>query len=721
MRPTFLAIAMVLALHGEADAQSDRPLRIEAPSPGHVVHVGDSVSIRWTSHDSTRPVNVDISLDDGATWQPIARVTGRSQVSWTPMQRSERLVRARVRQDIPSSSAPATVALTHDQSVSDIEFSRDGRLVATIAYDRVLRIWDAESGSLEWSAALTSKRSGERLRSRITFSPDGRMLVVSMTTLSYRDTAELFDVGLRRSIDVIPDVGEQMAFSDDGRRIICEAGIYNLGDEQWDVLFSSAGELPATAVMPLRDGRHVIQTDCAEGSIRWYETASGTVERETGQAWEDGIDGAAISPNGRVFAAVMANSALQLRGSDRGEIIAVQPGGFHDGCSWVGVDFSRDGTLIARTTRWNAAQILDAFDLSVSHTIVGRYGDLAAVAFDPSGRRLAIAGQEGVGRIVSFRAGVISAVTPSIRVEVARTRIRPTAVTLGPLIIPGNPPRVGAYSIVNESQSTLPLTPIGIAGRDADAFALAEADRQPTQLVGAGDHARATITFAPERDGPFEAWLTVVVAGDTIAYPITGLAVRRQLHTPITRVEFDQIPAGDRSTRVITRIVVNEDSIPHAVAISLRGAGAQSAFALIEGAGTFLIPGGSTMAVQVRFSPKAPGDFVDVLEIAHDGVGPRLDVELVARAGNFRAFSDASIDASRPRIVPNPASSHALIERTGSSLARLRLFDVVGRTVLDRAFEGQTHLLALDGVPTGIYRLVVDESGASFSSTLVVQ
>jgi WD40 repeat protein len=60
-------------------------------------------------------------------------------------------------------------------SITGVSFSPDGRLLATIGADNIIRILDAASGN-----EVRSLSTGSQIVSSVVFSPDGRELVVTM-------------------------------------------------------------------------------------------------------------------------------------------------------------------------------------------------------------------------------------------------------------------------------------------------------------------------------------------------------------------------------------------------------------------------------------------------------------------------------------------------------------------------------------------------------------
>src|SRR5262249_22496174 len=108
--------------------------------------------------------------------------------------------------------------LRHEAGVTDVAFSRDGRHVASVDRDGVVKVWDIRTG-----------REGLRIQAHdkpaacVAFSPDGH----SLATGSQDRTIKIWDVDTRQPIRILP--GDQdwitsVAFSPDGRRLASASG-----------------------------------------------------------------------------------------------------------------------------------------------------------------------------------------------------------------------------------------------------------------------------------------------------------------------------------------------------------------------------------------------------------------------------------------------------------------------------------------------------------------
>jgi WD40 repeat protein len=103
----------------------------------------------------------------------------------------------------------------HSNTLSDLAFSPDGQMLATVSHDRKLRLWDAQTG--EELYTIVAHRDWVR---SVDFAPDGWSLVTSgddgRVRLWHAETGQL--------LLELPDEGHgvwKARFSPDGRRVAC--------------------------------------------------------------------------------------------------------------------------------------------------------------------------------------------------------------------------------------------------------------------------------------------------------------------------------------------------------------------------------------------------------------------------------------------------------------------------------------------------------------------
>ncbi len=132
---------------------------------------------------------------------------------------------------------------SHYLAINAVAASPDGRLLATGGHDRVVRLWDSQTGELVRTLRPPSQDIG--LEGRIyalAFAPDGRHLAVA-GSLRYWDAAEgrgsgvyLFDTSSGQLLRHLPgtpsspeyDRGYRLVFSRDGQRLFLLSGKINV-------------------------------------------------------------------------------------------------------------------------------------------------------------------------------------------------------------------------------------------------------------------------------------------------------------------------------------------------------------------------------------------------------------------------------------------------------------------------------------------------------------
>ena len=90
-------------------------------------------------------------------------------------------------------------------AVSQIVFSRDGKLLASAGEDRMVRLWDVQTGKelrkLEGHSGAQGKGiAGGQIVTSVALSPDGKMLA---SAAAFENTVRLWDVASGRQLRTI--------------------------------------------------------------------------------------------------------------------------------------------------------------------------------------------------------------------------------------------------------------------------------------------------------------------------------------------------------------------------------------------------------------------------------------------------------------------------------------------------------------------------------------
>jgi WD40 repeat protein len=117
----------------------------------------------------------------------------------------------------------------HDQEVATLALAPDGKTLASGSYDGTVCLWDVEAGSVRHTLKVRASKV-----TSVAFAPDGKTLatggVVPVNVRRFRDLNQsdqvrLWDVDRGQQLRALPQRGQNVLFTPDGRTLI-SAGLY---------------------------------------------------------------------------------------------------------------------------------------------------------------------------------------------------------------------------------------------------------------------------------------------------------------------------------------------------------------------------------------------------------------------------------------------------------------------------------------------------------------
>ncbi len=287
----------------------------------------------------------------------------------------------------------AAILTGHQDAVTSVCFSPDGRFLATGSLDRTARLWDL-------SAKQIVLRGHRGPVESVCFSPDSQ----SVATASDDRTVRLWDLSGKQIGAFRAHQGpvESVCFSPDGRFLAtCSddrtAKLWNLSGKQ--IVEFTGHEDWVKSVCLSGDGRF-LATGSHDRTARLWDLSGKLIAEFTGH--EDWVKSVSISPDGRLLATVSDDGTLrvwELSGSP----IAVFQG--HQG-PVKSVCFSPDSQLIATGSDDRTARL---WDLSGSNiTLKGHQGGVESVCFSPDGRFVATGSSDRTVRVWDLSGNLIA-------------------------------------------------------------------------------------------------------------------------------------------------------------------------------------------------------------------------------------------------------------------------------------------------------------------------
>jgi WD40 repeat protein len=305
-----------------------------------------------------------------------------------------------------------------DTSLTEVDFSADGRRVATASRDGRVAVWDTRTGSL----VTVVRKKGAGAVHTVQFSPQGRRLL----TASEGGVAQIWDssTGTRlRRLETHSESVLAATWGAGGRRILTDTP---RGGEVWNAaggppiwrLTSETHE--ADAIRMSLDGRRALSAGKNGDAILW-NLVTGKHEVLRGRARNDQLRLSLLSRDGRRFAAIYFSGAFCVWHEGRQtRRMCVRAGRAES----TDADLSPDGRRILRA---DIGGVVKVWDTRERRPIARLYngGSVASAQFDRSGEYVVTGSDDGFARVWRVKPTRLLALLHGHTLGVGRARFSP--------------------------------------------------------------------------------------------------------------------------------------------------------------------------------------------------------------------------------------------------------------------------------------------------------
>ncbi|MBN2314758.1 MAG: protein kinase [Sedimentisphaerales bacterium] len=280
-----------------------------------------------------------------------------------------------------------------DQSlVTSLAFSLDSKLLVTGGYDRMVRLWDTNTGR-----ELTTLIGHPASLTDVVFSPDGRL--IASTALGGQ--SRVWNPSEEREGRILKrghtNLVRALAFSPDSKQLISAS--MDKAIKVWDVskgkvihtLSGHENSIWSLAISP--DGRHIV-SGSEDSTIRLWDIDSGEqLERLKGHA--GAVYSVAFSPDNKCIVSGGTDKQIRVWDVSTGEELKTFSGHKENVYS---VGYSPDGRHIVSGSS-GVIKIWDAETGEELRTLSGHRYSVRSISFTPNGKRIISGGYDATVRI----------------------------------------------------------------------------------------------------------------------------------------------------------------------------------------------------------------------------------------------------------------------------------------------------------------------------------
>lgn len=279
-------------------------------------------------------------------------------------------------------TAELFLKLSHSGEINSVDFSQDGKTLATGSFDKTIKLWDIDNGEL-----LRTFIGHTNWVTCVTFSPDGKNLASASEDFTIKiwdsESGKLIKT-LNKHQSVVTSVAidsknELLASGSWDKTII----LWSLkGRNIYKIIKAHSAEVSSVAFSP--DSK-ILASGSWDKTIKLWDIKSGKLLKIL-EGHSASVISVKFDLTGDILASASADNTIRIWDWKKGEVLTILNG---HSKAVTNLSFSSDNTTIASSSWDKTVKIWNIKTGLLKRTLTGHNRYVSSVAFSPNGKILA--------------------------------------------------------------------------------------------------------------------------------------------------------------------------------------------------------------------------------------------------------------------------------------------------------------------------------------------